>query len=119
MKRLSTLFQKLFPAAQVQIIYRESSTLTVAQWRTVPDMVKRAQAVLGLPDMKAMLDACKNSRVGLYALDGMPDITVRAIAQAQCEGYAAALNDIYLLGQFKRPDEQLRETFEPLEIPDA
>ena len=97
-------------------VYRETSEFTVSEWRTIPDMVKRAKAVLGNADTKAMLDACKNSRLGLYAIDGMPDISVRAIVQAQAEGYASAIADFQLLGVFKEPKQQISETWEPPEL---
>ncbi len=101
------------------MVYRETCTLTVEEWRRQESLVQMAQAQLIKPELKQMIDALKNSNpaYNVYA-ENVPEL-VRIVAQARAEGYGMALANFEGLGRLNQPQEPIGPgTFEPEDKPD-
>lgn len=113
------LFTKLLyrrPRPQkIEIVRRDPTRITLPEWRSQPELIKRARAALDSPDVRSMLDVMANSTPAhnMARLD-LP-METRAVLQAQTEGYMAALHDFELLGVFVPPEKHLEATFAPPE----
>ncbi len=100
---------------RIVVIHRDQSRLTIGEWRSQPEMVKKAMDMLANPDLRAMIDVlvtCSPAN-DVYPLDVTLD--VRAVIHARCEGYAMALSNLESLGIWNEPKVEISETFEPPE----
>jgi hypothetical protein len=101
-----------------RVVYRivPSFAMTIPHWRSVPDLVKKAQLILAMDDVQIMLDVCRRNLIDNLQPVESPDQYNRAVGQALAQGYAAALNDLQSLAVYQETPEPLKETFEPEEV---
>jgi hypothetical protein len=85
------------PKPQIRIIERDACRLTLAEWRSDVELIKKAYAVLHNSDLIKMLDVLRQEAFTRSLNLGTDDLA-RGINGAQIEGYTSALNDLQSMG---------------------
>src|SRR3974390_359860 len=111
MNPIQKFFQRKSPEVKVIVIRREPSELRVAEWRASVTLCGTARNMLANGDFRLMLQTVENDNPANYALRTDVTIEERAIHQARCEGYLAALSNLRSLAVHEPPPEALIETF--------
>ncbi len=97
---------------RLEVVKREQSRLTVAEWRSDLGWVGTAATVLGDARLRLMLDCVANSAPGLEVLPLDASPQARIAQQARGEGYTMALANLEALGKASTPAEPLEALFE-------
>lgn len=98
------------PPVKFIVIHRDVCRLTIDQWKTNKEYVLLAQKTLAEPNVRLLLDVLRNSSPANEVLMER-DLGVRAIKQAQIEGYMMALNNLESLGVFEQPRPEIESEF--------
>lgn len=109
---LARLRKRPHVEVRYQIVPRDICRMTMAEWRTSPDLVAVAVKALAEPSIRHMLDICRTEHLANYLSTQPMSIEDRAIISARAEGYCIALNNFESLGRFEAKREPLEETFE-------
>lgn len=100
----------------MRIIPRDVLRIDIVDWRTTPDLVSSARAILSNPVFLQMMDAVRNSHPHHLRFGDMPP-QERINHQCRIEGYNQAIEDIFSLGVIDEAREELQPTFEEEENP--
>lgn len=92
------------------VIPRDVCRLTIDEWKTNKDYVTLAQKTLADTNVRLILDVLRNSSPANEVMMER-DLGVRAVKQAQIEGYMMALNNLESLAVFEQPRPELESEF--------
>lgn len=116
---MKQLFKRLFPrskaAVPVSILRRDIMRVSVMEWRSSPDLVAAARAVLANPVFRQMLDVAYASAPGRGVLPDNATPELRQHWQSKGEGYVIALATLESMQEPIETTEPLEATFEPEE----
>jgi len=100
---------------QIEVVRRDSTTLTLDEWRSDPKVCAAAAKVLADPTVRMMLDVLRNNHLGMMVLPMGSSLEVRACVQSLSEGYSMCLNNLEAMAIHKPVGKDLQPTFEPEE----
>lgn len=108
--------KKRIEPRQVQVLNVDALTMTVAKWRSIPELVTAAQKVLSDPNVKAMLGVLRNDAPHNYAMilkGAQPMEYAERVGDIQ--GYLKCLNNLEAMATPLETHEMPEATFEPIE----
>jgi hypothetical protein len=100
---------------KVKVLTRDPLRVRLSEWRADKALVSRALALQNDPSFRLMLDVLQNEHPGNIVLPPNVSLDVRAIYQAQAEGYTICLANLRALAKYDALREPLEATFEPEE----
>lgn len=96
---------------QVNVVYRQSYNVSVAEWRSNGRACEDAQRVVTNPTFCQMLDCLRHDQIGRYAIDETLPIEQRIALADRAAGYAKCLNDLELLAKYEPMYKEIEATF--------
>jgi hypothetical protein len=82
------------------------------EWRSTPQLVQDAVALLARREMVLMLDVLKNEHLSYSVMHPQATTEQRAAQQARCEGYSMCLANMEALAIGYNLPETINSTFE-------
>lgn len=102
---------------RIQVIRREETKITLAEWRADYDLVKLARSVWINPDFRLMMACLRNENPAFGVLPDDAPPTRSIALQRRAEGYIMALSNLEAMATLEQKTESLEPTFEEEENP--
>ena len=99
------------PPPQIKIELRQSTSISIGEWRKEENLISAAATILKQGDMRAMLDVLEYEHPGHGRVAWESTVEQRAAAQCMAEGYQRCLNNLRALGEKPTKKTTLEETW--------
>lgn len=107
------LFRKPPVEKRIEVIQRDSTTLSLKEWRSDQGLVGQAASVHANPTFKLMRNVMENEHPARMMLPSSATLEQRALFQSLCEGYNLALSNLEALAKLSIPGKPLESTYQP------
>lgn len=81
------------------------------EWRSDPELCRKAELALKDPIIRQMLDVIRCNHISQNVFPNTVGTEIRAFFQAKGEGYTLCLNDFEALAVHSKPVEPIEATF--------
>lgn len=105
------MFRFLKPKAQIQLIH--SSTITMDQWRSSPELVTYARQLFATPQFQTLVSVLRNESPTSWGLHTGSTHDDQIAHSYRGAGYHLCLNNLEALAIYESKPELLEATFAP------
>lgn len=102
---------------KVEVIRRESTKLTLAEWQLDKTLTNAAASWQNNDFYRLALQVLKNEHLGQVVYGPNMPLELRALHQARCEGYTMAIANLEAMATFKEIVQLPEPDFKPEESP--